>query len=179
MSPQQWAVLAAAVVGLAVFAHLVLRARGYLELRRLRRRFTRGARGQKAARKLLARRGFEVLDEEHQVTGEVEVDGRAHPYTVRVDYLVRQGGRLYGVEVKTGEKAPDPLHRPTRRQLLEYSHLLEVDGLYLLDMEARRLMRVRFPRASRRRGGRWLLTLLLGAALGAAAAVTLLDGRWP
>ncbi len=177
MSTEQWAALAAAVAGLVLFAHLVLRARGYLELRRMRRRFARGARGQKAARKLLARRGFEVLDEEHEVTGEVEVDGRPQPYTVRVDYLVRQGGRVYGVEVKTGEKAPDPLHRPTRRQLLEYSHLLGLDGLYLLDMERRRLMRVRFPGAARRRGG-WLIVLLVGAALG-AAAVMLLDGRWP
>lgn len=181
MSPQHWAALAAAAAGLAFFAWLVLRARRYLELRRFRRRMRRGAQGQREAVDFLQRRGFEILAEEHELHGVLEVDGEPLDYAVRVDFLVRKGRRLHGVEVKTGEKATNPLHRPTRRQLLEYSHLLDVDGLYLLDMDAPRLMRVRFCDAQPRRRGRWVwpVLLMVGFALGAVAAALLLGGgRW-
>lgn len=153
-------------------AWLVLAARARLEAWRFRRRVRRGMRGQGRARALLERSGYEVLAEEHPASGEVEVDGRATPYTVRVDYLVRRKGRTFGVEVKTGARAPDPMHRATRRQLLEYSRLLDVDGLLLLDMEARQLMEVRFPRRRGRSSGAMLL-LGLGFVLGLAVAVLL------
>lgn len=165
--------LAGVVLGLALFCWTILRLRRWAELRRVRRRFRRGARGQRKARGFLQRRGFEILAEEYELEAHLEVDGELHPYQVRVDYLVRRGGRVYGVEVKTGSRAPDPLHRPTRRQLLEYSQLLDEDGLYLLDMEQRRLMRVRFRGPRRRGGSGWLLALLCGFVLGAAAAFLL------
>jgi hypothetical protein len=97
---------------------------------------------------------------------------------VRVDYVTRRRGRLYGVEVKTGERATDPLHRPTRRQLLEYSRVFGFDGLYLLDMDARRLMQVAFPRQGRTRssGPAVLLSLVLGFLLGAVALAAV--ARW-
>ncbi len=181
MSLPPWAALAATAAGLGLFAYLVLRARRFLELRRLRRRFARGARGQREARDLLQREGYEVLAEEHEVEAVIDVDGEPLPYSVRVDYMVRRGSAIYGVEVKTGDKATDPLYRPTRRQLLEYSHLLDVDGLYLLDMEARRMMRIRFRGAGQRRRGRWALALvILGFVLGAAAALFVQGGGpWP
>ena len=185
MSLQTWAALVAVVAGLALLVAAVLRVRRYLELRRLRRRFARGAEGQREARDFLRRRGFELLAEEHEVTGLLEVDGEARPYDVRVDYLVRRGRRLYGVEVKTGSKATDPLYIPTRRQLLEYSHLLDVDGLYLLDMDAKKMMKIQFVHPARRRGAWWFwLVLLVGALLGAAATLALggpgaLGERWP
>jgi hypothetical protein len=164
-------VAAASLLGLALFAALVLRVRRVLERRRAARRFRRGARGQQRARAFLERRGFEILAEEHAASAEVEVDGRALPYEVRVDYVARRRGRLYGVEVKTGERAADPLHRPTRRQLLEYSRVFPFDGLYLLDMDAVHLMRIAFPRARGPGVGALVLALTLGFLLG---AVTLL-----
>lgn len=163
------AIAAALLVG-ALLALLL--ARGW-RAHRLARRFRRGHAGQAAARGLLERRGFELLAEELEAEGELLVDGEPRRFTVRVDYLARRRGRLYGVEVKTGEKAPDPLSIPTRRQLREYQAVLgpELDGMLLVDMEARELHELRFPEA-RRRGG-WLAALLLGLALGAAAAVLL------
>ena len=171
MSLESWAALAAVSAVLTSFAWLVLRGRRYLKLRKLRRRFARGAQGQREATGFLQRRGFEVLAEEHEVPGRLEVDGESRDFKVRVDFLVRKGRRVYGVEVKTGSKATDPLYRPTRRQLLEYSHLLEVDGLFLLDMDAHRLMRIRFCSADRRPGKRgiWLVMLVAGFVLGVAA----------
>lgn len=148
-----------------------LRARAALERWRLRRRLRRGVLGQQRARVLLEDRGYDVLAEEQPLYGAVELDGQRMDYTVRLDYVVRRGKRIYGVEVKTGERATDPLYRATRRQLLEYSHLLasSVDGLLLLDMDHARLSEVRFPGPSRRRGA-LLLLLCIGFALGAAAA---------
>jgi hypothetical protein len=167
-----WA-LAALIVLIVAVSWLSLALRARLEAWRLRRRRRRGALGQRRARTVLERHGFDVLAEEHPAAGALEVDGRTIPYTVRVDYLVRRAGRTFGVEVKTGERAPDPTCRATRRQLLEYSQLLDVDGLLLLDMEARRLMEVRFCGASRRRGLHPLLLLGLGLALGLVVATLL------
>jgi len=116
--------LALILAGLITFAWLVLRLRRGIERRRVARRLRRGAQGQARARAFLERRGFEIVAAEQTGTGEVLVDGQSAPYEVRVDYVARRRGRLYGVEVKTGDRATDPLHRPTRRQLLEYSRML-------------------------------------------------------
>lgn len=161
--------------GGALVAWLILRVRRALDAWRLRRRFARGRSGHKKARRTLKSHGFEVLGEEVPIPGAVEVDGQRRGYELRIDFVVGKGRRTYGVEVKTGARAPDPMHRDTRRQLLEYSAHLGLDGLYLLDMEEGRLMRVRFPALQRRRGGGWILPMLLGAALGVALALAMLD----
>lgn len=170
--------LALILCGLIAFGWLVLWARRGLDRLRLARRFRRGARGQARARAFLERRGFEVIAEEQAGTGVVEVDGQPAPYEVRVDYVTRRRGRLYGVEVKTGARATDPLHRPTRRQLLEYSRVFGFDGLFLLDMDARRLMQVAFPQQERTRssGPTILFMLVLGFLLGAATLAAVV--RW-
>ena len=154
-------------VGLILFAVLVLWVRRALEVRRMRRRFRRGRAGQEKARDYLQARGFEVLAEEHMAQAHVEVDGELLPYQLRVDFIVGKGRLTYAVEVKTGKQAPDPMHRATRRQLLEYCMGLDVDGLYLLDMESPRLLRIRFPGLVR--GGRpgWIWGLICGLILGA------------
>ncbi len=168
--PSPSAAIAAALLAGALLALLLAR---WWRRVRLARRFRRGLAGQAEARGLLARRGYELLAEELEAEGELLVDGERRSFSVRVDYLARRRGRLYGVEVKTGEKAPDPLAIPTRRQLREYQAVLgpELDGMLLVDMEARELHEVRFPEPRRR--GRWALALLVGIALGAAAAVLL------
>lgn len=177
MTPPPAEQLVAAALGLCLTCWLALRARRMLAAWRLRRRARRGAAGHRAARKLLERRGFEVLAEEHRVPGVVEVDGQRHDYQVRVDYVARRRGRCYCVEVKTGDKAPDPLYRPTRRQLLEYAQLWPLDGVLLLDMETHQLRRVRFPQPGSRRalGAAWLVAL--GFLLGVAAAALWLSSR--
>jgi len=169
--------VAGLVLGLVAFAWLVLWSRRALERRRMRRRFRRGAAGHEAARGYLRQRGFQLLGEEVPLTAEVEVDGLMHPYELRLDFVVARGRRTYGVEVKTGEKATDPLYRDTRRQLLEYSHCGRgLDGLYLLDMETRNLMRVRFPGGAYQGRRGWLLGLALGLLAGAGIGFALARG---
>ena len=152
---------------------VVARVRAWADAARIRRRFRRGVRGQRRARVVLERLGFEILSEEQELTAQMEVDGERVGYTVRIDYLVSRRGKTYGVEVKTGARATDPLHRQTRRQLLEYSVALPraVHGLMLLDMERQRLMVVRFPRLRGSRTPSPAVWLALGIFLGAAGAV--------
>jgi hypothetical protein len=174
-SVQAYLLLTLVLLALLGVAHIALRSRAWLEARRLRRRLRRAARGQAQARRYLEQRGFSILAEEHEVAAELEVDGQRVAYSVRIDYLVGKGRRTYGVEVKTGERATDPANRSTRRQLLEYSQLLRpaLDGLFLLDMDTPRLMRIRFPDPAVPRSGRWLWVLGVGFALGALAATLL------
>jgi len=47
--------------------------------------------------------------------------------------------------VKTGNSAPDPLTSSTRRQLLEYLIACKVDGVLVVDVEARRIRSLVFP----------------------------------
>lgn len=161
--------LAAVALALVGFAWLVLRVRRGLERARLRRRFHRAARGQRRARALLEREGFNILAEEQVASGEMVVDGEPQAFEVRVDFLVERDRRSYAVEVKTGAKATDPLGRATRRQLGEYARVLGVDGVYLLDMETPRLVEVSFPGPRVARAGGRLWPLLLGVILGAVA----------
>lgn len=81
------------------------------------------------------------------MTGSVLVDNAPHPFEVRLDYLVRDlRDRRWVAEVKSGDEAPDPVQRATRRQLLEYAVLVpDAAGVLLVDMEARVLHEVAFP----------------------------------
>ncbi len=142
----------------------------------LRHRRDRGRRGEVDAAQVLVEAGYHLLQDQASREAEMEIDGVARPYTVRPDYLVRRGNRRYVAEVKTGKKAPNPLYTPTRRQLLEYEVCFPTHGLLLVDMETRRVHRIRWAqvdavatsRAPSRRLSLWLgLAFGLGLCLGA------------
>lgn len=169
--------LAAALVAtLALGAALALVARRRLNAWRVRRRMARAAWGELRAEKLLAAHGYRL--EARQVPASVRlfVDDAPFQIEVRVDLIVRRRGRRYAAEVKTGARAPHLDHAPTRRQLLEYAHAYDVDGLLLVDAEADRIREVRFPsRRDARASARSLawglgVGLAVGAALGWGAA---------
>jgi hypothetical protein len=107
------------------------------------------------------------------------VDGESVPVTVRADYLVVRAGRRYVAEVKTGSTAPSAHHVATRRQLLEYRHAFEVDGVLLVDPEEDSVSEVSFPGGPAAQSPSRLLRLrwiLVGAAVGIIA--TVLSARW-
>lgn len=105
-----------------------------------------GERGERLARRVLERAGYEISAE--QVTGsyEVAVDGSPVPVYVRADFLATKRGKTYLAEVKSGEVSVKITGRATRRQLLEYLVAFDVAGLLLVDMQAEVVRLVEFPR---------------------------------
>ncbi|MCB9593137.1 MAG: hypothetical protein H6719_10425 [Sandaracinaceae bacterium] len=137
----------------------------------LARRLERAKRGEHEAEALLAREGYRVLGRQVRAAVTYLVDGAAREAHVVADLLVSRGGRRYVAEVKTGDRATDPLCRPTRRQLLEYAQAFDVSGLLLVDPEAGRVLAVGVPGPAAR-GVPWAW-VLAGAAVGWACAVLL------
>lgn len=133
--------LLALVLGLAL---ALWRQRGRMG-RRSRARNRRALAGEDDAERLLEAEGFLILERQARREAWMEVDGEPVAFGVRADLLVERDGLLYVAEVKTGERAPDPKHAATRRQLLEYQRVFEPDGLLLVDVEAAQILEVVFP----------------------------------
>jgi len=104
-----------------------------------------GRAGEKTALRLLARSGFKVLETEVCATGEVLVDGEPREFLVRADALVRRRRRRFVAEFKGGAESASIANRATRRQLMEYASVFDVDGVLLVDAARGRVHRVRFP----------------------------------
>jgi hypothetical protein len=138
----------------------------------LRARARRGAEGELEAETLLGRLGYRI--EARQPVGDwvVRVGDQERAITVRADYLVRRAGRLLVADVKTGQLAPRIESAATRRQLLEYRHAFDVDGVLLVDAEEGDAREVEF--ALPEQPFPWdlrLIWLTVGFALGLAAAL--------
>ena len=144
--------LAAAALLLCLGWWSSARLAAWRRARRVARTRRLGARGEARAETLLARAGYSVI--ERQAAGEVAVvvDGERGSFAVRVDFLVSRRGRRYAAEAKGGAAASSLANRATRRQLLEYAHVFDVDGVLLVDAYRDRVRRVEFPRASRTEG---------------------------
>lgn len=147
--PREWLVaIAAAGLVFVVWSWL----RGVLRRARLRHRFDRAAAGERAAIPLLESHGFAI--EGAQVCGRytLHVDGAPVEVEVRADYVVCRSGERFVAEVKTGAVATKITTPATRRQLLDYHHAFEVDGILLVDAEAGRIHHVTLPQRRRTSG---------------------------
>ena len=104
----------------------------------------RGAKGEKIAAGLLLKNGYQILDTQVSLKGSIFVDEKPINFSTRVDYLVEKDGQEYLVEVKTGASA-SPSYIPTRRQLLEYTHLNHSNKILLIDASRKTIIRIDFP----------------------------------
>ena len=157
--------------------------------RGLRARAAHALDGEERAHGLLVGLGYDVLARQAPSAWSLSVDGAALRVDLRADYLVAKGGRTFVAEVKTGRVAPNIESPATRRQLLEYRFVFDVDGVLLVDVDAARVREIAFalPASSpgARRGSALrvvvlvALVLAIGAALGAAAAIALHPGASP
>lgn len=130
-------------------AWLAIAWRQYRLRNKLKLHTRQGRQGERAALHLLQQSGYRILDAQRSQQAVVRVDGTPHPYQVRADYLVESQrgstqGQRYIVEVKTGHEATQPTSSATRRQLLEYQQVYDVDGVMLADMRLRKLHHIRF-----------------------------------
>lgn len=103
--------------------------------RKLKKRFKHAKGGELSAEKLLQQMGYTLLDLQKSSTLSMWVNGEKFSYLVRPDAFAQKEGKRYLVEVKTGAIASDPTKSATRRQLLEYYHGFDVDGVLLVDAE--------------------------------------------
>ncbi len=112
--------------------------------RRSRRRNRRALDGEAEAEAILADHGYRVVDRQHRARGRIWLDDEPLDFGVRVDLIVERDGEDFVAEVKTGARAPDPRHGPTRRQLREYAALFPDHGVLLVDVPGGRVIRVDF-----------------------------------
>lgn len=140
--------VAAFVFGLVVImgfgAYLYRQILSYKLSKKLKKRFSYARDKEKFAESLLKEAGY--LVEETQKTAKLPmwINGKKFSYLVRPDAFATKEGRRYLVEIKTGKVANDPRHSATRRQLLEYFHGFSVDGVLLVDAEAKEIHNVYF-----------------------------------
>lgn len=135
-----WVIPLSLLVGALAFYHL---ARWWRKLR-LRRRFSRGAVAEQRANKILKNNGYEVLFTQRPFVMRMYVDNQLKEYKIRPDAFAKKNGRLYIVEVKTGQHAANPLYRDTRRQLMEYYYGIAADGLLLVNGDAETIHHIDF-----------------------------------
>lgn len=172
--PYALTALAAALIALTL-AHWIGRAR---RRRRARLRGERAARGESEAAWLLAQLGYTVEAAQASTVWSITCNDQVHDIPLRADLIVSRHGARYVAEVKTGREAPRVTTAATRRQLLEYRLAYDVDGVLLVDAEAREVTRVEFPlpAAETATGPRLAMALAFIAGAGLGAALTLLFG---
>jgi hypothetical protein len=144
------------VVLLLASVGLTLWLSSWHDRRSRRRRVARAQRAERDAAGLLEAHGFAVLGRQVRQSWSLVADADEVEFTLIADYLVERRGRRWVAEVKTGERALDLRHAPTRRQLLEYRQAFAVDGVLLVDAEGQSLRSVHFRDAggARRAGVR-------------------------
>lgn len=132
---------------LVLVTGLFLGARGarLAVVRRTAGNRTQGTVGAVRACALLRAAGYEILETEVTAYGQVEIDGVRQVYPVRCDAWVMRDGVAELAEFKGGPASGRIEHRATRRQLLEYAWVFDVETLLLVDAEAGEIRRVRFP----------------------------------
>jgi hypothetical protein len=99
---------------------------------------------ERAARRLLHKSGYRVLESQPAASYLIYLDHRSETIELRCDYLVEKEEMFFIAEVKSGAQAPDIHFGPTRRQLLEYQLVFNADGVLLVDMESKSIHTVDF-----------------------------------
>ena len=133
-----------AAAGLLYLCGRILRA--WFRSWRMRRRNRVALAGESAAGKLLEKHGYTLVGAQVRHVYTLVVDGAERAIELRADYLVDRSGKSYVAEVKTGAVATKIETAATRRQVLEYAVAFGTDGVLLVDMQAREIREVVFPR---------------------------------
>ena len=79
----------------------------------------------------------------YQIKGTILLDDKVSECTVKPDFLVKKNGNFYLAEVKTGD-ASSIKNISTRRQLLEYSFLMNLNTVILVDIKEKKIREVDF-----------------------------------
>ena len=109
-----------------------------------KKRFARGLMLENEAFSYLKSLGYSIIDTQQTHYHQYEINGIKQTSKIILDYLVEKEGKTYIVEVKSGNSAIYINNSNTRRQLLEYDYTINSDGIFLLDMENKKMQLVKF-----------------------------------
>ena len=157
---------------------LFIKIGNWLRAKRLRKRFSRSRQAEKEAEKILKKNGYVILDAQKSKPLLITIGDKIHRYLVRIDYLARKRGKVYVVEVKSGEKIPYITNRETRRQMLEYYLAYQPSGILLLNMKNKTISEVKFQFESTIRQKVIKLVYFLAGAIFSLILYYLLQGGW-
>ena len=129
-------------------AYLYQKLTNLLLRRKLKKRFDHARHGEKSAHQILKEQGYDLEESQKGAKLPMWVNGKQFLYLVRPDAFAIKEGKRYLVEIKTGKVATDPKHSATRRQLLEYYHGFDVEGVLLVDAEVQRVHDICFKQKS-------------------------------
>ncbi len=131
------------LLGGIIFLVSYLKIKNLLSCQQATRRAITSKHAEKKAEQWLRRNGFQIIEKQQSKPLIIKAGTTLHRYLIRIDFLVKKGGRTYIVEVKSGSH--DKItKRETRRQLLEYFLAYQPYGIILFDMETRKFSEIRF-----------------------------------
>lgn len=158
---------------------LFVKIGNWLRAKRLRKRFSKSRQAEKEAEKILKKNGYTVIDAQKSKPLLITIGDKIHRYLVRIDYLARKRGKVFVVEVKSGEKIPYITNRETRRQMLEYYLAYQPCGILLLNMKNKSISEVKFQFESTMRQKVIIkLVYFLAGAIFSLVLYYLLQGGW-
>ena len=146
--------------------------------KKLRKRFSKSRQAEKEAEKILRKKGYAIIDAQKSKPLLITIGDKIHRYLVRIDYLARKRGKVYVVEVKSGEKIPYITNRETRRQMLEYYLAYQPSGILLLNMKNKSISEVKFQFESTVRQKMIKIVYFLAGAIFTLVLFYLLQGGW-
>ena len=157
---------------------LYIKISNWLRAKRLRKRFSKSRQAEKEAEKILRKNGYTIIDVQKSKPLLITIGDKIHRYLVRIDYLARKRGRVYVVEVKSGEKIPYITNRETRRQMLEYYLAYQPSGILLLNMKNKSISEVKFQFGSTSR--QWIIRIsyFIAGIIFTLVLYYLLRGGW-
>jgi len=157
---------------------LFIKISNWLRAKRLRKRFSKSRQAEKEAEKILRKNGYVIIDAQKSKPLLITIGDKIHRYLVRIDYLARKRGKVYVVEVKSGEKIPYITNRETRRQMLEYYLAYQPCGILLLNMKNKSISEVKFQFEITMRQKAIRILYFLAGAIFSLVLYYLLQGGW-
>ena len=157
---------------------LYIKTSNWLRGKELKKRFSKSRQAEKEAEKILRKNGYAVIDAQKSKPLLLTIGDKIHRYLVRIDYLARKKGKIYVVEVKSGEKIPYITNRETRRQMLEYYLAYQPSGILLLNMKNKSISEVKFQFESTMLQKIMKIVYFLAGAIFSLVLYYLLQGGW-
>lgn len=166
------------ISGGIIFLILFVKISNWLRAKRLRKRFSKSRQAEKEAEKILRKNGYTIIDAQKSKPLLITIGNKIHRYLVRIDYLAKKRGKVFVVEVKSGEKIPYITNRETRRQMLEYYLAYQPCGILLLNMKNKSISEVKFQFESTRCQKAIKLLYFLAGAIFSLVLYYLFQGGW-